>query len=178
MSDVGCKQISFGIESGSQKIRNLIGKNFTDTQIRKALKACHRSDINVAGLFILGFPTETRREMKKSIALALRLQLKYCQFLPLVLYPSTDFFDLAVKNEMIGLDAWDRWATANGPLPIFVPRDMTRRALYEIIINSNKKFYLRLDYVLYVMKDIKSIRNFRKYLHYLNRIEKVYPFDF
>lgn len=66
----GCTSIFFGIESGSENIQRLIGKNLKITEVIKILSSCIRHDILPQTSFILGFPEETIKELEKTINLA------------------------------------------------------------------------------------------------------------
>src|SRR5674476_1280423 len=59
MSRAGCKTIWFGVESGSQKILQRIGRDTTLTQIENAFKLCGKNHIKTACSFMLGVPDET-----------------------------------------------------------------------------------------------------------------------
>jgi len=58
MSRAGCKAIYFGIESGSQKILDILNKDITVGQIEKAIKLCKNHNIKTHCSFITGIPGE------------------------------------------------------------------------------------------------------------------------
>lgn len=62
----GCKVICFGIESGSQKILNLMRKGTTVKKNLEAIKMAQGAGITVIGYFILGFPGETRETIEET----------------------------------------------------------------------------------------------------------------
>lgn len=55
----GCEQITFGFESGSQKILNILNKQTTVEQNRKAIEICKEAEIIPQGTIMIGSPTET-----------------------------------------------------------------------------------------------------------------------
>ena len=59
MSRVGCKVIWFGVESGSERMLQLIGRNTTPKQVEAAFKLSEKKGTKVACSFMLGFPGET-----------------------------------------------------------------------------------------------------------------------
>ena len=64
MKLAGCDELALGIESGNERIRNkVVGKGITDEQIVNAVRACKKYKIKVAFYLMLGFPTETKKEM-------------------------------------------------------------------------------------------------------------------
>ena len=81
MRKAGCIQISFGVESGSAKIRRLLNKNFTDDQIERAFALTTRYGMLPRAYFIYGCPGETQETIKASIDLIRRIRAPQCDFL-------------------------------------------------------------------------------------------------
>jgi len=70
MYNSGCKQIMFGLESGSDKMLKHMNKMFTTQQAKDAVEIVKRYDIKIRGQMIVGFPFEddsTIRETAKFI---------------------------------------------------------------------------------------------------------------
>ena len=55
----GCEQITFGFESGSQKILDILNKRTTVEQNKQAIKICKETKIISQGTVMIGNPTET-----------------------------------------------------------------------------------------------------------------------
>ena len=70
MKKSGCIQIDFGVESGSNRIlHDIINKNTTVAQSKKAFQICHRHRIRTLANLMIGLPTETKAEMHSTLAL-------------------------------------------------------------------------------------------------------------
>jgi radical SAM superfamily enzyme YgiQ (UPF0313 family) len=67
LKETGCKKICFGIESGSQKILDLMKKGTTVEQNLKAIKLSQAAGIPATGYFIVGFPGETKETIQQTI---------------------------------------------------------------------------------------------------------------
>lgn len=89
MKKAGCKLIHYGIESGSQRILDMIQKGIDIKDITTAVNLTKKAGIEVAGFFIIGFPGETEEEMMETISFATRLNLDYASFHPVIPYPGT-----------------------------------------------------------------------------------------
>lgn len=93
MARAGCKEIYFGIESGSQRIQNLIGKNLSISMVPIILKECANQKIDTIASFIVGFPGETISELNRTLSLALEAittsKCKSVQIHALALMPGT-----------------------------------------------------------------------------------------
>jgi radical SAM superfamily enzyme YgiQ (UPF0313 family) len=69
MRRVGCGYIFFGVESGSQRVQKLIGKNLDISKTRRTIEAAVASGIRVKTSFIVGFPWETADDLQDTLSL-------------------------------------------------------------------------------------------------------------
>lgn len=67
MVETGCREIALGIESGSARLLKYMDKHITPEMTLAAVKALTERGIHVKGYFILGFPTETKEEMERTV---------------------------------------------------------------------------------------------------------------
>jgi len=105
MSKAGCKTIWFGVESGSQKILQRIGRNTTLEQIESAFKLCRKNGIQIACSFMLGLPDETIKEMEASLKFAKKLDPDWCQFNIFIAYPDSKLYqELLETKKYVRLD--------------------------------------------------------------------------
>lgn len=84
--DGGCREIAFGIETGSQKILNLINKGTTIKQNKDAIKNAQKAKLIVKAYLMIGNPGESREtveETKKFINEANPDQFTLFTFVPL-----------------------------------------------------------------------------------------------
>ena len=70
----GCRELFFGIESGSEAIRKKIRKPGTVRQVEDVVTAVLKSGIDVKCYFMYGFPSETLTDADATYALASRLK--------------------------------------------------------------------------------------------------------
>jgi hypothetical protein len=63
----GCRQLSFGFESASQRVLNLMNKSNVVEEDRKILISCAENGIAVNLQTFIGFPTESRDEAGETI---------------------------------------------------------------------------------------------------------------
>jgi anaerobic magnesium-protoporphyrin IX monomethyl ester cyclase len=105
MSKAGCKTIWFGVESGSQKILQQIGRTITLEQTETAFKLCKRNGIKVACSFMLGLPGETIKDMEMSLRFAKKLDPDWCQFNIFITCPDSKFYrELLESKKYVRLD--------------------------------------------------------------------------
>ncbi len=67
MYHAGCKQLTIGIESFSNSVRDHMKKKFSDKDIEYHLEQCKYWDIPNVFLMITGYPTETIEDHKKNL---------------------------------------------------------------------------------------------------------------
>jgi radical SAM superfamily enzyme YgiQ (UPF0313 family) len=71
----GHKTIALAPEGGSQRLRDLVGKNISEEQILSACDLLIRKDIlNLRLYFIIGLPTETMEDLREMVTLVARIR--------------------------------------------------------------------------------------------------------
>lgn len=74
----GCTYIILGVESGDQRVLSeIINKSLDLTKVIKVAQWCKEIGLDAMTFFVIGFPGETLRDMKKTIDFALELMSKY-----------------------------------------------------------------------------------------------------
>ncbi|MDD5643412.1 MAG: glycosyltransferase, partial [Syntrophales bacterium] len=74
MRQAGLTALYFGVESGSQKILDLLKKGITPGQTRAAFRWCHELGINTAASVIVGVPGETLKDLNDTLSLLQEIQ--------------------------------------------------------------------------------------------------------
>jgi radical SAM superfamily enzyme YgiQ (UPF0313 family) len=105
MKDSGCFQVNVGIESGSPRILKQIRKGITPDLARRAVRLLRAGGLEVVGFFMMGFPGETRDEIRQTIRLALELPLTGASFSIYSPLPGTEDYRQLWKDGHPDLDA-------------------------------------------------------------------------
>jgi anaerobic magnesium-protoporphyrin IX monomethyl ester cyclase len=117
MVRAGVKRFTVGIESGSQRVLDLIKKDVTVEEVLEANRKLAPYPIVPLYLFMMGLPTETPDELRASIELADRLiaeNPKACKTFNIYTpYPGTELYDLAVEMGLEVPARLEDWATFN-----------------------------------------------------------------
>jgi radical SAM superfamily enzyme YgiQ (UPF0313 family) len=98
MKGAGFKQLGIGVESGSDRILNVICKHLTIKQVDRAVRMACGMGFDVTLLFLFGTPGETLGDVRKSIELALRHPVMKAYFFNLVPFPGTALNDWVNEN--------------------------------------------------------------------------------
>jgi len=168
MKRAGCWQISYGIETGSQRLLDMINKSITREQIEKTVMATHKAKISVRGFFMLGLPSETELESLETIKFAIKLNPQWAQFTITIPYPGTPMFQELDKKGFIQNHNWSNYNTWSGwkkdaKIP-FVTTGRTIDELLSIQKMALRKFYLRPQVFMRFLLSIKSAADFKKYM--------------
>lgn len=148
MKEAGCWQISYGIESGNQKVLDNIKKDLTIDQIKKVVSITNKVGIRTRGFFMLGLPGDTKETMKQTIDFAKRLRLDIANFYITTPYPGTDFYDDIKKSGELKEVSYNEYLT-NFPDEIsYVPKSLTAGLIKECQWKAYKSFYLRPQYII------------------------------
>ena len=70
MAKAGCWQISYGIETGNQRIMDLLGKNITKEKVCRAIDMARSAGIRTVGFFMIGHFGETQETIDETIEFA------------------------------------------------------------------------------------------------------------
>jgi anaerobic magnesium-protoporphyrin IX monomethyl ester cyclase len=165
MKRAGAYLISLGIESGSDRILQLMNKKLKVAATEEKVKMIHRAGLDIAGFFVIGFPGDTKEDIEKTIRFSLKLPLiraNYFDFLPL---PGTPiYYELQEKGELARID-WNQFHFMTAP---YAPAGMTREELRGFQRKAFIRFYLRPKIL------IRNIFQIRSFLHFKYLLRRFY----
>lgn len=106
MRRAGCIQISYGVESGSERIRRQLKKHIRREDILKAFSLTRRYGILPRAYFIYGSPGETTETIEETIALMREIKPLNAIFYILDLFPGTELYETYMKRAGMKDDIW------------------------------------------------------------------------
>jgi len=162
MKKAGCWNIYIGIESGSQRILDLINKKTKIEKIKLKINLIKKHSINIYGSFIIGFPTETKKEIEETKNLALKLPLDGASFFIYTPY---------ITKDKITSDNWQRLSGHNTN-PLIVNKQIPQNYLLKKQNQLYKKFYFRPKYVFQHINRIFDLNFITKGASFLFRVNK------
>lgn len=116
LKESGCTSMSFGGESGSQRVLDWMGKGITPDMMRQTAALLKEHDIGCGVMFMTGFPEETEEEARATldliddlVAIYPRLEPKLTVYTP---FPGTALYQDAIQHgfkEPGTLEAWGNY---------------------------------------------------------------------
>ena len=154
----GCRQMCFGIESGSERVRTqVIGKKITNDDIKRAVDLCHKYGIQAYFFLMVGFPTETMEDIQATINIGKETGADIVGIHMTIPYPGTAIYEDAIKTGRIAPDLLDRFATGDAfgdkaafheMWPKYIPDGLTLEDLQDAKRSTYRTHYLRPSWAL------------------------------
>ena len=106
MRKAGCLQISYGVESSSERIRQALNKTIRIEDVRRAFSLTRRYGILARAYFIYGAPGETEETIQETLDLIQEIKPLGAIFYLLDLFPGTALYDRLKKETRITDEIW------------------------------------------------------------------------
>jgi len=159
MKRAGCGRVQYGIESGTQRVMDILNKGTTLEQARDAIRMTRKAGLSTYADFMIGAPGETREEIHETLRFAQRLSLDFVHFSVTMPLPNTVLHRMAVRQGIITDDTWRDFAS--NPTSAFeVPywtEVFTRAELDELVTHCIKSCYLRPRYMWQTLRRVRSV---------------------
>lgn len=155
-----CFGIDVAIESGSQKILNKMQRKIKLKTIKEKIKLIKQTTtLQLMGYFIIGYPEETKKDIKKTISLAVKLPLDRAGFFLFCPHPGTTIYNqLKTKNQLQKIN----WKTFSYNKITASYGNLTLKELQKLYREAFFKFYFRLKIIKNFLQNTKSPYQFLK----------------
>lgn len=156
----GCRLVSIGVESGSQKMLDNIGKKITLDDIRNTVKILKKNKIKIYNYYVIGLPWETEETVEETIKFAIELDSNFISFYTATPLPGTKYFAYAMLNKLVEGNLDFRSAYYE---PVVRSEHLSKERIFELHKQAVKRFYLRPKFIL---KTLLSLRSFAEVKNY------------
>lgn len=132
MKRAGCECVQYGVESGSERMLEFLGKRITLSRIREAAAATRRIGLNLSIYLITGIPGETIEDLQATLRLIDDIKPHDGQVSPLACYPGTSLFEDFMASgecnaEMFEKDRREAFYLRNDPFVAMSTRKLLDR---------------------------------------------------
>ncbi len=161
MKRAGCWMISYGVESGNDRLLQIIRKGISKTTIEKAFYATKKAGLKVTGYFMVGLPGETEETLAETLAFAEKLRPNYVNWAVMSVYPGSSFHSEILQGK------YGPGRLLDGGKKSFTPfqdnfllsfeGQLTRDRMEEFVRQATRGFYFNPCNILRIITDIRSI---------------------
>jgi len=149
MAEAGCTGMWFGIESGSQKILDLMNKQITLEQVYSAVNLCKKYNMKIGASFIVGYPGETKADINKTFELAKRLKLDTVFFNQFRGFPGSRIYDKIIKDHLYN----EKWADI-----LFIKTsEFDSKEIYDLVEWFNSYFRMKRTFLVLKRAKFKEV---------------------
>ena len=171
LHSIGTYAFTVGIESGSQKVLDAMKKHLSLETIEEKINLINKSGIEPSGFFIIGFPCETKEDIKETIRFSRRLNLKRAHFSNFLPLPGTYETNKLLKDGKIDRIDWSKLFYSK---VAYCPEGITQNELKRLQMKAFLGFYLRPKILIKMLSEIKSFYHLKTIL----KRAKDYLFNF
>jgi radical SAM superfamily enzyme YgiQ (UPF0313 family) len=153
MYSAGCRMIHMGIESGSEKTRKTMNKWCSLGEIKEKVGFMRQSGINVGAWFMIGFPEETKKDMKDTASYAFSLKADLLTFT--ICFPLPGSRVYRYIKDKYGFDRVD-WASFDLHNSQYPASEVPSRELTRFL--KSLRLRIRIDRKLRRLKSLVGMR--------------------
>jgi radical SAM superfamily enzyme YgiQ (UPF0313 family) len=145
LRNANCQLIHFGVESGSQKMLNLMKKGTTVEQNARAIKWAKEVGISVAISVVVGYPGETPELMQETLDFMYKTRPDYVYMCVAIPYPGTEMYDYLKE---LGWEMSPRWDQYDEQTVVF----KNPLILPEQIMQKEREFFDKFFSLRYLIR--------------------------
>jgi anaerobic magnesium-protoporphyrin IX monomethyl ester cyclase len=141
MKRAGCWQIAYGIESGSQRVLDVVKHEVRIPRMLETLRLTRAAGIRVKGLMMMAHPTEDERSLAETVEFLRTAPIDLAQITKFTPYPGTPSY-ATIREHGRFTEDWERMNAMNW---VFVPNGLTPAVLERAFRLAYRTFYSRRD---------------------------------
>lgn len=141
MKDMGVYMIACGVESGNERILEVIEKGTNMEKVRETYRLAHKVGLETWGFFMLGLPEETDATIQDTINFAKELDPDIAKFHILQPYPGSKVFYQLEAQGLIKNHDYENYGIHSRPVHRL--KDLTEDDLLAWQGRAYRQFYLR-----------------------------------
>jgi len=141
MKRAGCWQIAYGIESGSQRVLDVVKHEVRIPRMLETLRQTRAAGIRVKGLLMMAHPTEDEAALAETVEFLRTAPIDLAQVTKFTPYPGTPSY-ARIREHGTFTEDWERMNAMNW---VFVPNGLTPDVLERYFRLAYRAFYGRRD---------------------------------
>jgi radical SAM superfamily enzyme YgiQ (UPF0313 family) len=158
MKRAGCWQIAYGIESGSQRVLDVVKHEVKIPRMLETLRLTREAGIRIKGLLMMAHPTEGEDSLQETVDFLRTAPLDLVQITKFTPYPGTPSYP-TVRVQGRFTEDWERM---NAMHWVFVPNGLTPETLERYFRDAYRTFYTRPDVLWGLVRTLAGEPRFLK----------------
>jgi radical SAM superfamily enzyme YgiQ (UPF0313 family) len=158
MKRAGCWQIAYGIESGSQRVLDVVKHEVRIPRMLETLRQTRDAGIRVKGLLMMAHPTEDEQSLQETVDFLRTAPIDLVQITKFTPYPGTPSYP-HVRAQGAFREDWEQMNAMNW---VFLPTGLTAETLERYFRLAYKTFYSRRDVLWGLAKTLVGEPRFLK----------------
>jgi anaerobic magnesium-protoporphyrin IX monomethyl ester cyclase len=142
MKQSGCHTLFIGFESFNPESLKEMKKKQTVEDITNAVRIIHSYNINIHGMFVHGFDSDTWDSVKLTVNYAKKMKLTSAQFLMLTPFPGSEFYNHVSKRIV-----FQDWSMYDAHHVVYRPLHFSLIGLQRAQTYSHEKFYSAVEII-------------------------------
>ena len=112
MKDLGCRQLGFGVESGSPRVLEFYRKHANPAQAEQVFGWCHKLGILPHAFIMLGAPEEKPEDMELTYRLLKKIKPRSWTVCTTTPFPGNDLFTYAKEHDILNVKSYEEYDNA------------------------------------------------------------------
>ena len=133
-------------------------KNVDVQKVKEIFSVTKDLGITTLAYFMIGSPTETKEQIRKTIDFAIELDPNYAHISITTPFPATELYKMGLERKIFSRDFWREFASH--PSPEFVPavweESLSSTELNQMLRFAYRRFYFRSNYIFKKLWEIRS----------------------
>lgn len=159
MKRAGCHTVMMGVESADPEVLASYEKRYDVADVREGFRRARRHGLRTVGTFIIGLPEETEDSIRRSLDLALELELDFMSLNMAVPRFGTPFRQRAIELGLV--DENDLVMDQGGAEAKLPTQALDRARMLELKKRMVRRFYLRPGYLWRRLTNAASLGELR-----------------
>ena len=159
LAAAGCHTLILGVESADDALLATYKKGYKASAVVEGFRRAKRHGLRTVGTFIIGLPEESEDSLRRTLDLAIELEMDFMSLNMAVPRFGTPFRQQALE---LGLCEADELVMDQGGADAFLPtRTLDRGAMLALKKQMIRRFYLRPAYLWRRMRSVRSLYELR-----------------
>lgn len=156
MKESGCREISFGIESGNQDILNRIDKSLDLDEAIRVIRTAKKAGIKTHASYILGYIGETEKTIQDTIRFAKKLNTHVAAFFIASPLPGSRLYQEASEEGYMRPGAtWINYSPLSNTESVLELPHLSVAKIRKLHRKALKNYYFRPRYILLSLLSIR-----------------------